>query len=53
MIIIPCYYEINTILLIVEVVKGSPLPWKEIIIVNNSSNTGARQVLKENYFEVR
>jgi glycosyltransferase involved in cell wall biosynthesis len=45
-IIIPCYNEVNTIGAIVDAVRGSPWPDKEIIVVDDCSNDGTRQKLE-------
>jgi glycosyltransferase involved in cell wall biosynthesis len=45
-IIIPCYNEKNTIKTILEAVQNSPYPDKEIIIVDDCSKDGTRDVLK-------
>jgi glycosyltransferase involved in cell wall biosynthesis len=45
-IIIPCYNEINTICTIVEAVKASPVPHKEIIIVDDCSTDGTADLLR-------
>jgi glycosyltransferase involved in cell wall biosynthesis len=46
-VIIPCYNEKSTILSIVEAVKNSPVPNKEIIIVDDFSSDGTRHVLED------
>lgn len=45
-IIIPCYNELDTIKTIVEAVKASPYPHKEIIVVDDCSTDGTREVLR-------
>lgn len=45
-IVIPCYNELNTIGVIVEAVRSSPWPDKEIIIVDDCSSDGTREKLK-------
>jgi glycosyltransferase involved in cell wall biosynthesis len=45
-IVIPCYNEKNTIKTILEAVQNSPYPNKEIIIVDDCSKDGTREVLK-------
>ena len=45
-IVIPCYNEVNTIGVIVEAVRASPWPDKEIIIVDDCSRDGTREKLK-------
>jgi len=45
-IVIPCYNEKNTIKTILEAVKNSPYPNKEIIIVDDCSKDGTRDMLK-------
>ena len=43
---IPCYNEINTIYELVNLVKASPYPDKEIIVVDDCSTDGTREILK-------
>lgn len=46
-IIIPCFNERKTIKEIIDAVVGSPYPNKEIIIVDDCSNDGTTEYLKE------
>jgi len=46
-IIIPCYNERATIQRLVEAVRASPYPDKEIIIVDDCSTDGTREVLRD------
>lgn len=45
-IVIPCYNEVHTIKRIVEVVRNAPYDKKEIIIVDDCSTDGTREILK-------
>jgi len=45
-VIIPCYNEVNTIEKLVDAVLRAPYPDKEIIIVDDFSNDGTRELLK-------
>jgi glycosyltransferase involved in cell wall biosynthesis len=45
-IVIPCYNEAKTIRTIVERVRASPYPDKEIIVVDDCSRDGTRDVLR-------
>ena len=46
-IIIPCFNESTTILLVVEAVRASPYEDKEIIIVDDFSDDGTREILEQ------
>ena len=45
-VIIPCYNEKSTIHTIIENVKKSPVRYKEIIVVDDLSTDGTRDLLK-------
>ncbi len=45
-IVIPCYNEVRTIRTIVERVRAAPVPNKEIIIVDDCSIDGTRDILR-------
>jgi len=46
-IIIPCYNEKNTIRKIIDAVIAAPIPYKEIIVVDDCSTDGTREILKK------
>jgi len=45
-IVIPCYNEVDTIERIIEAVRNSPYPDKEIIVVDDCSGDGTREKLQ-------
>ena len=45
-IVIPCYNEVKTIRTIVDAVRAAPIADKEIIIVDDCSSDGTRDILK-------
>lgn len=45
-IVIPCYNELGTIQLVIEAIKASPVKNKEIIIVDDCSTDGTRELLQ-------
>jgi len=45
-VVIPCYNEKNTIRKIVDAVKAAPVAEKEIIVVDDCSTDGTREILK-------
>jgi glycosyltransferase involved in cell wall biosynthesis len=46
-VVIPCYNEKETIAIIIQRVKGSPVELKEIIIVDDASTDGTRDILDQ------
>src|ERR1051326_4180512 len=46
-IIIPCYNERQTIRTIVDAVRAAPVPNKEIIVVDDGSNDGTCDILRQ------
>jgi len=44
-VVIPCFNEKNTIRAVVEAVKKSPYPLKEIIVVDDCSSDGTQTIL--------
>ena len=46
-VVIPCYNEFATIDAIIEAVRNSSYPHKEIIVVDDCSSDGTRERLKE------
>jgi len=46
-VIVPCYNEINTVREVLDLVIDAPGPEKEIIIVDDCSTDGTRQLLEE------
>lgn len=46
-VVIPCYNEKETIAILIQRVKGSPVELKEIIIVDDASTDGTRDILDQ------
>jgi glycosyltransferase involved in cell wall biosynthesis len=46
-VVIPCYNEKETIAILIQRVKGSPVALKEIIIVDDASTDGTRDILEQ------
>ena len=46
-IVIPCFNEKNLIEELIRRVNNSPLPKKEVILVDDASNDGTREIIKE------
>ena len=45
-VIIPCYNEIGTIERLIQTVRDSPVKDKEIIVIDDGSTDGTRELLK-------
>ena len=45
-VIVPCFNEINTLEKVINMIQNSPIDLKEIIIVDDFSNDGSREFLK-------
>ncbi|MDG2990455.1 glycosyltransferase family 2 protein [Candidatus Synechococcus calcipolaris G9] len=46
-VVIPCYNEVETIEAVIQAVKATPIPSLEIIIVDDYSTDGTRQLLQD------
>ncbi len=46
-VIIPCYNELNTLETLIDAVRNSPYPNKEIIVIDDCSKDGTREKLQE------
>lgn len=46
-VVIPCYNEIETIETVIQAVKATPIPTIEIIVVDDYSTDGTRQLLQD------
>ncbi|MBW2288747.1 MAG: glycosyltransferase family 2 protein [Deltaproteobacteria bacterium] len=46
-IVIPCYNEVNTIESLIDAVLNSPVPEKEIIVVDDASTDGTQELIRQ------
>ncbi|MBD0343939.1 MAG: glycosyltransferase, partial [Coleofasciculus sp. Co-bin14] len=44
-VVIPCYNEVNTIVEVVKLIKSGPIKNCEIILVDDCSSDGTREVI--------
>lgn len=49
-IVIPCFNEVNTICSIIDAVFATPFPNKEIIVVDDFSTDGTREIIVNDLF---
>jgi len=46
-IVIPCYNEVHTVEALIEAVERSPVRDKEIILVDDASTDGTRELIRQ------